>query len=98
MGSVSSAFKKIGLGAVTKPITGLLGELTGANAAQAASQALASSLQQQQTAAMNLQKNMAADLRNTEVADVQAAGTADAATELLKKRRQGGGLASTLGL
>jgi hypothetical protein len=94
MGSVSSAFKKIIKVGIADP----LGSITGANAAARAAAQLNSSLQQQQTAAMNLQKNMAADLRNTEVADVQAAGTADAATELLKKRRQGGGLASTLGL
>lgn len=90
MGSVSSAFKKL-----TKPVGDIFGTITGAKAAMSAAQQLASMQAQQQTALRNLQTNMAADLQNTEVASVQAGGTADIADTLRKKRT--GALGSVLG-
>lgn len=94
MGSVSSAFKTLVV-PLAKPIGDVLGTVTGAKASMSAAQQLADMQAQQQTALRNLQTNMAADLQNTEVASVQAGGTADIADTLRKKRT--GALGSVLG-
>lgn len=57
--------------------------------------------QQRQMALDNMQKNFAADLTRSNKATVIAGGTADlllGASDQIKKKQPGGGIASTLGL
>lgn len=90
---------------VAKSVTGLnlakdvFGDITGANAAEAAAKRQEAEQSRIAAAQQNLERNLAVDLTNQNSAEVIAGGSAAESSDDRRKRRRGSGaLSSTLGI
>jgi hypothetical protein len=78
---------------------GVLGDITGANAAEAAAKRQEAEQARIAQAQQNLERNLAVDLTNQSSAEVIAGGSAaESADDRRKRRRGSGALSSTLGI